>query len=93
MGNVNTTRNEETTMAAKYLRLKVATETKPQWIWVTDYVVRPSGSISFTQVKSDGDRWYLNNTLRVYLGQPGDILETQPASMDLHYGHLTVDNS
>jgi len=80
-------------MTTRYLRLKVAvTETKSQWMWVTDYTVQPSGSISFTQVKSDGNKWYANDTLRSFLGQPEDILETQPASMDLKYGHLTVNN-
>jgi hypothetical protein len=80
-------------MTTRYLRLKVAvTETKSQWMWVTDYTVQPSGSITFMQVKRDGDKWYANNSLRAYVGQPGDILETQPAFMDLKYGHLTVNN-
>ena len=89
----NETKNESL-MAAKYLRLKVAvTETKSKWMWVTDYTVQPSGLISFTQVKSDGDKWYSGNSLRVWAGQPGDIFEAQLATMDLMYGHLTVDNS
>ena len=76
----------------QYFRVGMILETgKTKWIWATDRTVNEmTGSITYTQVKRDGDQWF-GNEQRVYRGQLGDFAAEKPAMMDNHYGTLTIN--
>jgi hypothetical protein len=99
MGNTSTTneRGNETMTGRKYFRVGLILETgKTKWIWATDRKVHETasgsflpGSISYLQVKRDGDQEY-DNGHRMMIAMPSDIAAEKPAMMDNHYGWLVI---
>ena len=76
----------------KYFRVGLILETgKTKWIWATDRKVDETmGSISYLQVKRDGDQWFGKSEQRMVIGQPDDFAAEKPAMMNNHYGTLVI---